>query len=167
MALLREMHPKLPADLALVMTGRAALALERGKHSQGVELTVDLEEKRSKAPLSWPPANMTAADQHDLNRITEDGAEAVALAIAHQCREWRVVRRMQREESADWLLRDPNGNQLVALEVSGVAQGSISARVAEKLAQVAGSLDVDQRWAGVVGFGKPMATLRSAKAGKA
>jgi hypothetical protein len=52
---------------------------------------------------------------------------------------------------------------VVALEISGVDRGSIVSRLSEKLAQVAKSTDVDQRWAGVVGFEAPTAALHLAK----
>jgi hypothetical protein len=161
LAQLREMHTRLPTDLALVMVGRAALALERNDHASGVRVSLDLERVLSSGLLSWPGADLSKIDQHDHNRITEDGAEAVALALAHRYRAWRVIRRMQREEHADWLLEDARegGRRVVALEVSGVDRGSIAARLSEKLAQVAKSMDVDQRWAGVVGFEEPTAAL--------
>jgi hypothetical protein len=75
---------------------------------------------------------------------------------------------MQREEHADWLLEGggEGGRQRIALEVSGVARGSITARLSQKLAQVAMSVDVDGRWAGVVGFEEPTTALRSTKRGK-
>lgn len=159
------MHARLPTDLALVMVGRAALALERNDHASGVRVSLDLERVVSNGMLSWPGADLSKMNQHDHNRITEDGAEAVALAVAHRHRAWRVIRRMQREEHADWLLEDAQEGkrQVVALEVSGVDRGSIVARIAEKLAQVAKSIDVDQRWAGVVGFEEPVAALRFTK----
>jgi len=115
--------------------------------------------------LSWPGADLSKIDQHDHNPITEDGAEAVALALAHRHRAWRVIRRMQREEHADWLLEEAREDtrQIVALEISGVDRGGILARLSEKLAQVAKSTDVDQRWAGVVGFEEPAAALHSTK----
>ena len=165
LAELREMHPRLPTDLALLMVGRAALALERNAHASGVRLSLDLERVLSSGALSWPGADLSKIDQHDHNRITEDGAEAVALALAHRHRAWRVIRRMQREEHADWLLEDAREGmrQVVALEISGVDRGSIRARLSEKLAQVAESTDVDQRWAGVVGFEEPAAALHFAK----
>jgi len=103
---------------------------------------------------------MSKIDQHDHNRITEDGAEAVALALAHRHRAWRIVRRMQRRERADWLLEDARGNE-IALEVSGVDRGNISGRLFEKLKQVAKNADIDQRWASVVGFEEPAVALRS------
>lgn len=162
---LQEMHTRLPVDLALIMVGRAALALERNGHAPGVRMSLDVERALSNSVLSWLSADLSKIDQHDHNRITEDGAEAVALAVAHRHRAWRVVRRMQREEHADWLLEDVgiNGRQVIALEVSGVDLGSIVARLAEKLSPVASSGDVDQRWAGVVGFEEPIAALQSTK----
>jgi hypothetical protein len=165
LAQLREMHTRLPTDMALVMVGRAALALERNDHASGVRVSLDLERVLSSGLLSWPGAGLSKIDQHDHNRITEDGAEAVALALVHRHRSWRVIRRMQREEHADWLLEDvrESGRQIVALEVSGVDRGSIVARVSEKLTQVAKSTDVDQRWAGVVGFEQPIAALHFTK----
>ncbi len=162
---LREMHPRLPFDLALAMVGRAALALERNAHTPGVRLFLDLERVLSSALLSWPRAELGRIDQHDHNRITEGGAEAVALALAHRYRSWRVIRRMQREEHADWLLEDirEGVRQVVALEITGVDRGSIATRLSEKLAQVGKSADVDQRWAGVVGFEEPLAALHFTK----
>jgi hypothetical protein len=104
-------------------------------------------------------------EQHDCNRITEDGAEAVALALTHRHKGWRVIRRLQREEHADWLLEDTreSGRQVAALEVSGVDRGGIAQRLTEKLAQVAESVDADQRWTGVVGFEEPTAAIHFTK----
>jgi hypothetical protein len=58
---------------------------------------------------------------------------------------------MQREEHADWVLEDLQRGIRIALEVSGVDKGSISARITEKLSQVAkcSSAEIDQRWAGI------------------
>jgi len=157
---LREMHPKLATDRALSMVGQAAMALERNGHAPGVRVSLELEQVLSNGSLSWPHVDMSKIDQHDHNRITEDGAEAVALALAHRHRAWRIVRRMQRRERADWLLEDARGNE-IALEVSGVDRGNISGRLFEKLKQVAKNADIDQRWASVVGFEEPAVALRS------
>lgn len=161
-----EMHPRLPGDLAAIMVVRAALGLQRNKHADGVNLHMAIENAVSGCPLTWPVADLAHAKQHDHNRITEDGAEAIALAVAHETNTWRVVRRMQREERADWLLEHESDGKrkLVAFEVSGVDRGSIVLRMREKLAQVAQSSDVDHRCAGVVGFERPEAALKSAKA---
>ncbi len=151
----------MPFDVALVMVGRAALALERNAHKSGVSLSLDLEHVRSNGSLYWPRAGLNGIAQHDNNRITEDGAEVVALALVHRYRSWHVFRRMQREEYADWLLEDIRDGvcQFVALEVSGVDRGSIAARLSQKLVQVDKNTDVDQRWACVVGFEEPTAAL--------
>jgi hypothetical protein len=73
---------------------------------------------------------------------------------------------MQREERADWLLEhDSDGKRrLIAFEVSGVDRGSVLVRMREKLAQVAKSSDVDHQCAGVVGFERPEASLKTVKA---
>lgn len=157
LAKIREMHPKLPADVALVMVERAGLAMQRNGHTSGLDVAWEWEHDVFSGMFSWPEADMSTIDQHDHNRITEDGAEAVALVLSHQQQGWRVIRRMQREEYADWLLehRGEVSRQLIALEVSGVDRGSIGGRVTEKLTQVAKSTDVDQQWAGVVGFQQP------------
>jgi len=163
LACLRDMHPRLPPDMAQIMVTRAALGLQRNKHSSGAALHIDVETVVLRCILRWPDADLRTAKQHDFNRITEDGAEAIALAVAHKTKTWRVVRRMQREEYADWLLehREGGARELVALEVSGVDRGDIAVRLGEKMDQVARSRDVDQRWAGVVGFQKPKAALQS------
>ena len=157
------MHPRLPGDMAGMMVMRAALGLQRNKHSSGADLLIDIESAVSRCALAWPAADLGTAKQHDHNRITEDGAEAIALAVAHKKMAWRVVRRLQREEYADWLLEheDKGMRKLIAFEVSGIDRGSIAGRLREKVAQVAKSSDVDQRCAGVVGFERPEAVLRS------
>jgi hypothetical protein len=47
----------------------------------------------------------------------------VALALVYVSRSWMVLRRLQREEHADWLLRETTSRRLVALEVSGTDEG--------------------------------------------
>jgi len=162
LARLCDMHPRLPGDMAAVMVTRAALGLQRNKHSSGADLHMAIQSVKLCCALIWPVADLGTTDQHDDNRITEDGAEAIALAVAHRTRAWRVVRRMQREEHADWLLehQDNGVRKLVAFEVSGVDRGSVAIRLQEKLSQVAKSHDVDQQWAGVIGFKQPEATLQ-------
>jgi hypothetical protein len=95
-----------------------------------VRLSLDLERVLDSGFLSWPNADVGKIEQHDHNRVTEDGAEAVALALAHRHLAWRIIRRMQRGGSADWLLEDARG-ETVALEVSGVDRGSIATRLSE------------------------------------
>ena len=159
------MHPGLPFDVVLGMVGRAALALERNAHAPGVKLSLDLQRVLSNAALSWLGADLAKIDMHDHNRITEDGAEAVALALAHRHHDWRVIRRLQIGDHADWLMADPRSGKgkEVALEVSGVDRGGIASRLSEKLDQVAKCDDGDQKWACVVGFEKPFAALHCTK----
>lgn len=73
------------------MVERAALALERNAHKSGVRLSLAMEGVQSIGLLSWPGADLGKIDQHDHNQITEDGAEAVALALANQHRPWRRI----------------------------------------------------------------------------
>jgi hypothetical protein len=163
LAQLQSMHPRLPPVLAGLMVERAALALERNHHTPGANASWDWNRVAVNGRFVWPTPDSHAITQHDVHRITEDGAEAVALVLVHRHTRWRVVRRLQREEYADWLLEDySNGRrELIAFEVSGVDNGSIANRVAEKLAQVSRSKDVDQKWVGVVGFERPNACLCS------
>jgi hypothetical protein len=125
-----------------------------------------MESAKSSCVLTWPTADLGTLEQYDSKRITEDGAEAIALAVAHKMRAWRVIRRMQQGKFADWLLehRDNGVKKLVAFEVGGTDHGTMEQCLGVELAQVAKSIDVDQRWAGVVGFKRPEAALRSVEA---
>jgi len=160
-----QMYPQLPGDMVVIMVIRAALGLQRNGHSPGADLQMSIERVVSRCALLWPAADLATAEQHDYNRITEDGAEAIALAVAHKTMAWRLVRRIQQEGHGDWLLEHQHKGmrKLVAFEVSGVDTGSIRGRLREKLAQVAKTVDVDERWAGVIGFQRPEAALQSVK----
>jgi hypothetical protein len=162
---LREMHPLLPEDLTLVMIGRAALSLQKNGHGSPVNIRLDFDRAVTRGKLAWPRSDPAFLDQHDAKRLTEEGVEAIALVFGHRARGWRVVRRMQEGESADWLLEESGEGtrQRIALEVSGVARGRITSRLTRKLKQVLQSEDVDQKWAGVVGFEEPVTALRSLK----
>jgi len=170
LAQLQEMHPKLPGDVALLLVTRAGLGLQRNGHRPGVGVSLDLDRVPSRGSLAWPDADMAKLEQHDRDRVTEDGAEAVALAAVHRARGWRVVRRLQRRHHADWLLEQEQPGEerrlRAALEVSGVGRGGVATRLREKLAQVANSPDVDERWAGVVGFEEPEVALHSTGGGR-
>lgn len=160
------MHPRLPVDLAFLLVTRAALGFGRNGHASGVGIGFDIQRVPSEGLLAWPGADLGEIEQHDSKRITEDGAEAVALALVHAYGGWRVVRRLQQGENADWLLEGSGSGKrrVVALEVSGVDRGSIAGCLRDKLIQVAKCREVDQRWAGVVGFEKPNAALHSTRA---
>lgn len=162
---LREMHPLLPANLTLVMISRAALSLQKNGHASPVNMRLDIDRAVTRGKLAWTGSDPGFLDQHDSKRLTEDGAEAIALALGNRSRGWRVVRRMEQGESADWLLEESGEGtrQRIALEISGVASGTITSRLTKKLKQVLRSEDVDQQWAGIVGFEEPVTALRSLK----
>jgi hypothetical protein len=159
---LREMHPALPLTTAAAYAHRAALALGR-RHGPGVAAEVTLDAESVEATLSWAERPAADALQLDYHRVTEDGAEAVALALVHASRSWVVLRRLQREEYADWLLRETTSRRLVALEVSGTDEGDGDARLSAKLAQVARSTAARKRAACVVGFLEPRIALALAR----
>lgn len=100
-------------------------------------------------------------EQRDHHRVTEDGAEALALALVNIVRGWVVRRRLQRGEFADWLLQAP-GDLLVALEVSGIDGTPDHRRLEEKLRQVKRAKVGDHQSACVVAFGPPAASLVTA-----
>jgi hypothetical protein len=64
--------------------------LARNAYTSAVRLSLDLDRVMRRGLLTWPEADLNEIDQHDNNRITEDGAEAVALALAHRHRAWTL-----------------------------------------------------------------------------
>ena len=147
------MHPKLrghPTDLAKF----GSLALQRSGHSSPVAAAVDHDGHEMTAEIIWRPQELALLNVLDSNRVTEDGAEAVALAYVSCKSSWVVKRRFQRGERADWLLG--NDGRWLALEVSGSAAGDAFARLKEKKGQVAQcTLNTDEHLAVVVVFDRP------------
>jgi hypothetical protein len=146
------MHPKLrghPPDLPKL----GALALQRAGHASPVPAEIDHEGAEGVAEVEWLPQDSSLLQVLDGNRITEDGAEAVALAYASSWAGWVVKRRLQRWESADWLLS--RAARWLALEVSGTATGDPFARLKEKQQQVARCSLPAERLAIVVAFARP------------
>lgn len=158
---LKEMHPRMPLATAGAFEHRAAIALQRRQHEPGASLAVTIEAEMSSANLQWQL--VPSADQHQLDRhrVTEDGAEGVALALVHVARGWVGLRRLQRGESADWLLHDRQDRR-IALEVSGLDGSLDLQRLNEKLGQVRGSTSAEIKFACVVAFLSPAATLARA-----
>lgn len=146
---LRKMHPLLPALTAAEYVHRAALGLERHHHETGIAMLTWIEMVSRDASLHWDRSSSGDVEQLDRIRITEDAAEAIALALVHVVRGWVVRRRLQRGESADWLLRDPEA-RLVALEISGIDEGDLADRLRVKLAQVRRATFTDHRAACVI-----------------
>jgi len=147
-----SMHPRLrghPTDYARF----GALALQRAGHESPVRAIVYHGDKEITADLEWHSQDSTLLQVLDNNRITEDGAEAVALAYASSSAGWVMKRRLQRSESADWLLH--NEERWLALEVSGVETGDPWARLEDKKRQVARCSLAAERLAVVVAFDRP------------
>ena len=161
---LRSLHPLLPAHLCDLMVERAALAFRRSGHRSPVPAVAEGSFfADSSFDAAWPTTSGPIRRKaHDEKRITEDGAEAVILTLVGLARGWRVSRRLQQGESADWLMTDEGTALEIALEVSGVSDGPITKRLREKLVQVS-KTDADERWAGVVGFEKPVVGMEQAR----
>jgi len=159
---LKTMHPLLPAVTAAELAHRAGVCLERHGHAPGVLLDIRFDRENRDAILRWLSPSPGDAEQLDRHRITEDAAEAIALALVHGARRWVVRRRLQRGESADWLLHDPEA-RLVALEVSGVGSGEDPQRLRKKLVQVSGAKLAQHRVACVVELPAPRATVETAR----
>src|SRR5438876_8851672 len=113
------MHPLLAKSTALEYAYRAAIGLGRHGHTPGVRLKLSPKGRVGHGTLHWVAVSAKLAAQLDFHRVTEDAAEAIALALVHVANGWVVRRRLQRGEFADWLLIDRDHN-LVALDVSGV-----------------------------------------------
>ena len=129
-----SIHPALRGHL-VDLPKCGALALQRSGHNSPVQAGVDDDGIKSMAEIEWLAQDLTVLAVLDTNRVTEDGAEAIALAYANSKAGWVVKRRLQRGESADWLLRNQGG--WLALEVSGTIAGDPFARLEEKKQQVA------------------------------
>ena len=132
---LGEMHPLLAKSTAQEYAYRSAIGLGRHGHELGVRLKLNWTDRSGPSTLHWRVARAGAAAQLDFHRVTEDTAEAVALAVVHVTKGWVVRRRLQRGEFADWLLID-RGKSLVAMEVSGVdTTDAAGRRMREKVEQ--------------------------------
>lgn len=159
---LHERHPCLLPEHTAALALFAATALQRANHAPGVEVQVDVLGTVGVEPFTWAPRPVDATlATLDANHITEFGAEALALSLVHESRGWVVRRRLQRFESADWLLEDGAG-ELVALEVSGTVDGDAADRMRDKLVQVA-KADAVRCVACVVRFLEPAAWLGQAR----
>lgn len=135
------MHPLLQrVGEAAKYQRSGALALSRSSHAPGVLARVENGGDVGQATIQWkaPPDVALALELADEKRVTEDGAEAVALAFVHARSGWTVSRRIQQGGSGDWLLTNPSKRKMtLALEVSGTVADDVRKRLPVKLAQVA------------------------------
>jgi hypothetical protein len=152
-------HPKLSKATASTHLQRAALGLQR-RHRPGVSLAIRIEREDALEELAWEEYPLDDVEQIDRHRITEDGADAIALSVVHERFGWTVLRRLQRDDFADWLLVHTATRHTIALEVSGTDDGDANARMREKIDQMQRcSLPVHQRAACIVRYADPRCTL--------
>lgn len=147
-----EYHPKLRGH-AIDYGRSGALALQRANHRSPVKTTVFENGTTFETVVSWRRAQMTTLVSTDDNRLTEDGAEAVALGYIRQVGGWTIKRRTRRGEFADWVLE--KDSSWCAMEISGVAVGDASGRLRQKVAQVRRCTLPAARLAVVVQFESP------------
>ena len=146
-------HPKLrghPTDYVKY----GALALQRPGHTSPVQTNVEHDGQKAATQIEWQHQDMTVPGVIDRNRVTEDGAEAVALAYVHSTAAWVVKRRLNQGERADWLLSNATG--WLAMEVSGTITDDPKGRLAEKKQQVSHCSLPAHRLAVVVAFDGPI-----------
>lgn len=155
---LDQMHRRLPRLTAMEYAHRGALGLGRHRHQPGVRMPAALDDQAHDTTVHWSPFPRRDAAQLDRNRVTEDAAEAIALALVHVARGWVVRRRLQRGEFADWLMEDSNSTR-VALEISGTDDTDGASRLREKREQVRKSSAAWVRAVCVVALAAPQATL--------
>jgi hypothetical protein len=128
-------------DSAEPLVFRCAIALQR-RHRPGVTLTGDSNGLPINEELRWRERVQADPAHEDRKRVTEEGAEAIALGLAGLHRSLRVRRRLQQQyaEGADWLLLDPATGSKVVLEVSGTDGGNLDALLTRKIAQAKQSI---------------------------
>jgi hypothetical protein len=126
----------LPTHTANALGSRAAVALER-RHRPGVRLTGTLRAEVVDEELRWQAEGIPRAPYEDMNRVTEEGAEAIALALACGKCSWRIRRRLQSRlcEGADWLLTEPSSGRTMVLEVGGTDERDLATLLRVKLEQ--------------------------------
>lgn len=132
---LAERHPALPPSLAAHLTHLAALALQR-RHRPGVALKALLGSDEARYELVWRAVPETDRPLIDARRATEDGSEAITLGLIYEARRWLVTRRLQRRQYGDWLIEEQGSGRKVVLEVGGLDDGSLAAKLSAELAQV-------------------------------
>jgi hypothetical protein len=126
----------LPEDSVAPLAHRAAVALER-RHRPGVHLTGTLRDAEIDEEIRWRLRTPDAAAYEDINRVTEEGAEAISLTLACSKSGWRIERRIQARlaEGADWLMIDPATGSTIVLEIGGTDQQDLRALLGRKIEQ--------------------------------
>jgi hypothetical protein len=153
----------LPEDCVTPLGHRAAVALER-RHRPGVHLIGVVQDAAIDEEIHWRPRTPGAAAYENINRVTEEGAEAIGLALACSKSAWRIKRRLQARlaEGADWLMIDASTGSTVVFEIGGTDEQDLEALLAQKLEQARHSPFSERGTpaACVVRFLEPSAKLR-------
>jgi hypothetical protein len=131
----------------------AGLALQRAGHVSPVNADIDHDGLVSMSEIEWLLQDASVLSFLDSKRVTEDGAEAVAISYVRAKGGWIAKRKLQQGESADWLLQSKLG--WLALEISGTASGDSFGRLREKKEQVARCTLPVEKLAVVVAFDGP------------
>lgn len=137
---LRIAHPQLPQALAASMSLHVALALQRRDHASPCAITMHTGSDRHRASLHWRMRDPAAAQQIEPKRITEVGAEAVALALVSLALDWEVDRRAFDGSGADWVVTERSTGRVIYLEVGGTDVGSVEEVLSKKIRQVEGGV---------------------------
>lgn len=126
--------PGLPAASAEPLAFRAVIALQR-RHQPGVQLSGSMRGNELREAVLWKERSAELAEMEDFNRVTEEGAEALALALTGRRCGWIVRRRLQSRlsEGADWLMA--SGAHNVIVEVGGTDDGDLEALYRRKVSQ--------------------------------
>jgi hypothetical protein len=132
------------------------LALQRAGHRTPVEADTNDDGVEGSAEIHWQWWDTNLVDDVliDRNRLTEDGAEGIAITYLHAKSAWVVKRRIQQGEYADWLMQ--READFMAVEVSGTAEGNAFTRLKEKKQQIARCSLPAERIAIVIAFDKPL-----------
>lgn len=151
----------LPRRSAAVLAFRAGIALGR-RHRPGVLMVATVEDEDLHVELRWEAPEDAEKSHQESNRVTEEGAEGLALALVCSSGGWRVVRRLQSvdQERADWLLS--NGRESLLLEVGGTDRQPLATLLKTKLEEARSSPLADRAApaACVVRFLEPTAHYR-------
>ena len=109
-----DLCPGLPAASAEPLAFRAIIALQR-RHQSGVTLSGTMGGKDLREALHWKERPAELARMEDFDRVTEEGAEALALALTGRRCGWSVKRRLQSRDSegAGWLMGCGGGKVIV------------------------------------------------------
>mgnify|MGYP001548398642 CR=1 FL=1 len=131
----------LPLSVWRTLNSRVVLALQR-HHRPDVKLVGLVESEEVTIELRWTPVELEREKLEDIKRVTEDGAEAIALVLACNGTDWKVSRRLQSDlgEGADWLLVNVKTGDFLALEVSGTDDGDLVALFNKKMEQAVSSM---------------------------